>query len=176
MFLHNKTQKGSFCAALCTTCGVIQGPEGPGFDHRAGGGREVGRSLPARVTTEVVGVKFLTVSTQSFDVTTIVDGFQFRHGSTFLWFKPLGFLHFGFSNRRAGHEQNHWELQSMAHYHQTCRGNALWVTPFGNLSREFSKHKARLCHQIQRKTRSTPAESCSPTVDAASVACCCLLS
>ena len=83
MFSHKGV---SYSAALCTTCGVIQGPEGPGFDHRAGGGGEVGRSLPARVT-KVVGVKFLTVSTQSFDVTTFVDGFQFRHGSTFLWFK-----------------------------------------------------------------------------------------
>ena len=54
---------------------MIQGPEGPGLDHRAGGG-EVGRSLPAQVT-KVVGVNFLTVSTQSFDVTAIVDGFRF---------------------------------------------------------------------------------------------------
>ena len=95
--------------------------QGPGL-NRAGGG-EVGRSLPARVT-KVVGVKFLTVSTQSFDV-TIVDIFIFVMVTLF-GLQTLGFRYFGFSNRRAGHEQNHWELRLI------CWGNTLRVIPFGN--------------------------------------------
>ena len=51
------------------------------------------------------------MSTQSLDV-TIVDDFRFVMKLFLGSLNPLVFLYYGFSNRRAGHVKNCWDLQS----------------------------------------------------------------